>query len=60
MRLCVRLFQSNMVQMIVIHELQVFKFITAEAVTFWELADLLSQEIGSPAVWDLLKKKEHD
>ena len=38
--------------MIVIRELQVFKTVTAEAVTFLELADLLGQEISSPAILD--------
>ena len=47
---CVHLCQSNMLQMIVIHELQVFKTVTAEAVTFLELADLLGQEISSPVL----------
>ena len=41
-----------MLQMIVIHELQVFKMVTAEAVTFLELADLLGQEISWPAILD--------
>ena len=38
--------------MIVIHELQVFKMVTAEDVTFLELADLLGQEISLPAILD--------
>ena len=38
--------------MIVIHELQVFRAVTAEAVTFLEQADLLSHEISSPAILD--------
>ena len=38
--------------MIVIDELHVFKTVTAEAVTFLELADLLGQEISSPAILD--------
>ena len=38
--------------MIVIHELQVFKTVTAEAVTFLSQADLLGQEISSPAILD--------
>ena len=42
-----------MLQMFVIHELQVFRMVTAEAVIFRELVDLLGQEISSPAaVWD--------
>ena len=48
MHLC----QSDMLQMIVIHSLQIFKMVTAEAVTFLELADLLVQEISSPAILD--------
>ena len=48
MHLC----QSNLLQMIVIDELHVFKTVTAEAVTFLELADLLGQEISSPAILD--------
>ena len=59
---CVHLCQSNMLQMIVIHELQVFTMVTAEAATFLELADLLGQEIRLPAILDpqslhLLKEK---
>ena len=51
-----------MLQMIVIHELQVFTMVTAEAATFLELADLLGQEIRLPAILDpqslhLLKEK---
>ena len=38
--------------MIAIHELQVFKTVTAEAVNCLEQADLLSQEISSPAILD--------
>ena len=49
---CVHLCQSNLLQMIVIHELQVFKTVTAEAVTFSAQADLLGQEISSPAILD--------
>ena len=48
MHLC----QSNLLQMIVIHELQVIKTVTAEAVTFLAQADLFGQEISSPAVLD--------
>ena len=48
----VHLCQSNTLQMIVIHELQVFKTVTAEAVTFLAQADLLGQEISSPAILD--------
>ena len=43
MHLC----QSDLLQMIVVHKLQVFK---TEAVTFFEQADLLGQEISSPAI----------
>ena len=38
--------------MLVIHELQVFMIVTAEAVTFLELADLLGREISLPAILD--------
>ena len=48
MHLC----HSDLLQMIVIHELQVFKIVTTKAVTFLELADLLGQEISSPAILD--------
>ena len=44
---CVHLCQSDLLQMIVVHKLQVFK---TEAVTFFEQADLLGQEISSPAI----------
>ena len=38
--------------MIVIRELQVFKTVTAEAVTFLELTDWLGQEISLPVILD--------
>ena len=38
--------------MIVIHELQVFKTVTAEALTFLAQADFLGQEFSSPAILD--------
>ena len=40
-----------MLQMFVIHELQVFKMVTAEAVIFRELVDLLGQEIAHPVLF---------